>query len=180
MTTSLEKFEAFVSQFVYKKDSEPTTVLARQGIRRPPLGKSEGERMIQKILERDIGVQYGSGYQMEYVFDDMSRKLRFDFLVRDQKKTILIEFDGDQHYSGSRFHRTRNEWLEAIERDELKNEYCRQKGLSLLRIPQAFCKDERRMRETIIGFFERVRNAERNVIDIDLYFQLKAGKLSKK
>jgi hypothetical protein len=150
-----------------------------------PRGKSEGERLIQRILERELGLLYERDYLMEHVFEDMGRRLRFDFYVRIKPftgggtdKILLIEFDGDQHYSGSRFHRTRTEWLDAIERDEIKNQYCREKGLSLLRVPQSLCKHLSKFTSLIVDFVDKVRESDRNIIDVDLYFKMKAGKLT--
>jgi len=189
MTSSVERFEAFVSKFVYKPSSSTSSsstvseLPKGELVYRPPRGKSEGERLIQMILERDLGLRYQRDYLMEHVFEDMERRLRFDFYVRikpleGKPKTLLIEFDGDQHYSGSRFHRTRTEWLEAIDRDELKNQYCREKGLSLLRVPQSLCKHPRRLTSLVVDFVDKVKNSDQNIIEVDLYFQMKAGKLT--
>ena len=184
-SSSVDRFEAFVSKFKYNPSSSSLTSLpGKDLVYRAPRGKSEGERLIQRILERDLGLRYERDYLMEYVFEDMERRLRFDFYVRVKNitggidKILLIEFDGDQHYSGSRFHRTRNEWLEAIDRDEIKNQYCREKCLSLLRVPQSLCKHPRRLTSLIVDFVDKVRNSDQNVIEVDLYFQLKAGKLT--
>ena len=183
-SSSVDRFEAFVSKFKYNPSSSSLTSLPeRELVYRAPRGKSEGERLIQRILERDLGLRYERDYLMEYVFEDMERRLRFDFYVRvkpfeGRTKILLIEFDGDQHYSGSRFHRTRTEWLEAIDRDEIKNQYCREKGLSLLRVPQSLCKHPRRLVSLVVDFVDKVRNSDQNVIEVDLYFQLKAGKLT--
>lgn len=171
----VKRFEAFVSQFVYNPTAK-REFPKREVVYRAPRGKSEGERQIQRILENDLGMRYERDYVMEHVFEDMSsgRRLRFDFFVKPYR--LLIEFDGDQHYTGSKFHRTRTEWLEAIERDELKNEYCREKGLSLLRIPQSLCKPLSRLRSTIVDFIDKIEKLGSNLIEVDLYFKLKAGK----
>lgn len=59
--------------------------------------------------------------------------LRFDFAIHEKGKLImLIEYDGEFHYRPIR-------GQEALERqqihDNLKNKYCSEHGISLLRIP---------------------------------------------
>lgn len=171
------QFADFVSRFAYRQPVVEEANVSRRGhvIRQAPTGKSKGERMIQRVLEECLHYRYGRDYTMEFVFEEMGRPLRFDFYVR--KDNFIIEFDGEQHYAGSRFHRTRKEWLEAIDRDEIKNEFCRAKGISLLRIPDAFTRHPARLRDLITGFVNKVICSQEAVFDVDLYFLIKAGKV---
>ena len=58
----------------------------------------------------------------------------------DKIKTLLIEYDGKQHYEEvEKFEVT----LEEIkEKDEIKNEYAKENKLNLLRIPYSLEKKE--------------------------------------
>ena len=96
------------------------------------LRASHGEYKIRQLLD-----QANIKYQTEYMFDtcrnpETNRPLRFDFYVNDK---YLIEFDGKQHFEQSR------EWLaqETLEelqyRDEIKNQWCKENNIPLIRIP---------------------------------------------
>lgn len=81
-------------------------------------------------LERHL-IELGLCYEKEKTFADLScvSNLRYDFFVEDK---VLIEYDGRQHYEPV--------WggdggLKATkERDEIKNDYAKRKGISLIRI----------------------------------------------
>ena len=75
-------------------------------------------------------------YQQEFIFDDCRYKnpLRFDFYVEYKDNIYLIEVDGMQHFYTSTW--TTEERLKEIQiRDNIKNEYCHNKGYILVRIP---------------------------------------------
>ena len=60
--------------------------------------------------------------------------LSFDFYLPEQN--ILIEFDGKQHYSASG--KGWNNWKKLVDtnkRDVIKNAWCIEQGLPLIRIP---------------------------------------------
>lgn len=178
-TDTVSKFEEFVNKFSYK--SATVEGSGQQEAREKLITKcqvfrgSVGERLVKRILDDDLKLRHGIDYFTEHVFEDMGRRLRFDFYIK--KYYVLIEFDGDQHYSGSKFHRTRAEWIDAIQRDEIKNRYCEDNKYSLLRVPQMYAKYPDKLRQLIIGFIDRV-DREGFVMDVDLYFRIKAGKQS--
>jgi len=70
------------------------------------------------------------------VFDDqlgINRNLRIDFF--SVNLNLAIEFDGEPHYRFvKRFHENKDGYLDQIRRDELKNKYCEENGIKLLRI----------------------------------------------
>ena len=97
--------------------------------------ESNGERLIREWLEN-----HNVKFEQQKWFPDCKdvKPLPFDFYVGD--KNSIIEFDGKQHYEDShyfdhvdtRFHDT----LSYIRyHDDLKTNYCAEKGISLLRIP---------------------------------------------
>lgn len=90
--------------------------------------KSEGERLIQKFLDK-----YNIAYQHNKCLYGckLRRELPFDFWLPDYG--ICIEFDGQQHFENSRW---RGAKLEDIQRrDAIKTKYCEESGIVLLRIP---------------------------------------------
>jgi len=97
--------------------------------------KSQGENKIMAILDKENII-----YAKEYSFSDLKNKkpLRFDFGIfnNENKLIYLIEYDGIQH-----FNELNVSWSNADSlllnqyRDNLKNEYCRQNNIPLIRIP---------------------------------------------
>lgn len=164
-------FDTFIQQFAYKPALTGGDIVSGI-VKMESRGKSTGEKLISRILE-SWGYRYGIDYIMEHSFPELGR-LRFDFFIR--RLRIVIEMDGDQHYRGSKFVSTRKEWTDAIARDEEKNEFCKRRGISLIRIPQAYVKQPRKMETLLKTFIERVELGE-PVYELDLYFQISSGKI---
>ena len=97
-------------------------------------GRSIGEQNIIKLLQNHY-VNYLSEYSFEDLKGPGGHKLRFDFAIfnHDNELIELIEFDGRQHSNQY------NPWggKETLEdrqyRDELKNQYCKNHNIKLLR-----------------------------------------------
>lgn len=91
---------------------------------------SKGEIAVKSILEKK-----GVNFIQQKTFDDLKyvSKLRFDFYLPDFN--ACIEYDGKQHFEPVEKFGGEKEFLLTRERDNQKNEYCKQKGIHLLRIP---------------------------------------------
>ena len=74
-------------------------------------------------------------FQREKTYPDLkSGYYRFDFYLPEQN--ILCECDGIQHYKFSKkFHKSRQDFLKAQERDRKKNSYALSHNIPLYRIP---------------------------------------------
>lgn len=88
--------------------------------------------------------------------------LRFDFLCPTRqypkRSRILIEFDGEQHFRfGGKWHRTVKGFKEYHLRDLIKNRFCGQNGIHLLRISYSIPKDK--IANVIRRFFSRIETA---------------------
>lgn len=108
----------------------------RRGNGCPKCKLSKGERKIDNYL-----VFKNIDFKGQYMFEDKCiNRLRFDFAIfKDNKILFLIEYDGKQHFSvDSQFEKDKKKAKEKFEetkrRDELKNRYCKVKGIKLLRI----------------------------------------------
>lgn len=95
--------------------------------------KSLGENKIESEL-----LKIGCPYKKQFTFDDCRSAiggiLRFDFSIFNEDGGIkcLIEYDGIQHETGWR---NDPESLKANkERDAIKNKYCQDNGINLIRI----------------------------------------------
>jgi hypothetical protein len=92
--------------------------------------KSKGEEAIAKILFVN-----NINFIKQFEFDNLKgigmKKLKFDFaILKDNKLSHLIEYDGEQHYD-----KTSKFYTEEIElHDNLKNEYCQKNNIRLIRL----------------------------------------------
>ena len=99
------------------------------------LKSSRGEYEIEKLLKEN-----GLTFIKEKTFDGCidKIKLRFDFYVNN---SYLIEFDGRQHFESI------PEWggditlIETQRRDAIKNNYCFNNNIPLIRIPYTHLND---------------------------------------
>lgn len=96
--------------------------------------KSIGETQVENILKEN-----NFHFEEQFSFSDLP-KLRFDFKVfnkDDENKFVLIEFDGVQHFNTDSMYYSE----EGIERDRIKDQYCRDNNISLYRIPYTALKE---------------------------------------
>lgn len=93
--------------------------------------KSKAEEEVEKLL---LGLNVF--YKKQYRFDDCRNinPLPFDFCVLNEEGRIicLIELDGSQHFIQ---YKNRSELEYVKNNDRIKNKYCKNKNLKLLRIP---------------------------------------------
>lgn len=105
---------------------------------------SWGENCISYLLTKN-----NINYKKEYIILELKnpktgRCLRFDFAVFDNDNNLLylIEYDGRQHILGPEAGWSHTHSLEEIQyRDNLKNNYCKEKNIPLIRIPYTRLKD---------------------------------------
>ena len=105
---------------------------------------SRGEKLIYTHLI-ETGYEFNKTFFREVSFSDLKGLsggfLRYDFKVMlDEEKFILIEFDGIQHFQPIKYDSTKTAG-EALEKfkitrthDRIKNDYCKDNGIELLRI----------------------------------------------
>lgn len=89
--------------------------------------KSFGEEKINKILSNS-----NINYSTQYTIFINSSYMRFDYAIFDNSNNLmrLIEFDGEQHFNPD------SNWYDKTHtNDLLKNQYCIDKNISLVRIP---------------------------------------------
>jgi very-short-patch-repair endonuclease/ribosomal protein S27AE len=86
---------------------------------------SKGETKILKYLEKN-NISFKTEYKL---FDNY----RFDFYLEDYN--LVIEYDGELHYIVPDKWGGKETLLKTKERDEIKNQYCKDNNIYLLRIP---------------------------------------------
>ncbi len=94
---------------------------------------SKGERKIESYL-----LKHNITYTQQHKFEDCKykNKLSFDFYIRDHN--LCIEYDGELHYTpfGHKYTKLETHKLELRQhRDEIKNTYCINNNIELIRIP---------------------------------------------
>lgn len=108
----------------------------------PKCKNSKGEARIEAIL-----INLSLNFEKQKSFVDCSgdtKPLLFDFYIPDRR--LVIEYDGEQHFKPVKFHRamsqeTAERMFEKTQRyDTIKDMYCRDQGLKLLRIPYTHLK----------------------------------------
>lgn len=98
--------------------------------------RSHGELAVEKIL-----IENNIPYQQEYpAFKFISgMSARFDFYINNQ---YFIEYDGETHYNFNLHGWHTEEQLKAQqERDAIKNQWCKDNNIPLIRIPYTHLKD---------------------------------------
>lgn len=103
---------------------------------------SIGERHVETILNQ-CDVKYVSEFSTEgckYI-----KPLKFDFAVFDKetdKLKCLIEYDGKQHFEPIEHFGGESSYIISQKRDRLKNEYCKNNNINLVRLPYYLTEEE--------------------------------------
>ena len=93
--------------------------------------KSSGEIKISQLLDI-LQIQY----KEQYSIPELSQFMKFDFAIFDgQNLRALIEYDGVQHFKIVEKWGGEEKLKTQQERDKRKDEYCKKKGIPLIRIP---------------------------------------------
>ncbi|MFA5586052.1 MAG: hypothetical protein WDA02_05840 [Saccharofermentanales bacterium] len=95
----------------------------------PFCNESNGEKLIKTILNRKK-IKYE--YQKKFKDCKYIKTLSFDYYLPN--KNICIEYDGKQHYESISFFGGDDTLKKQQERDQIKNEYCKNNNIHLLRI----------------------------------------------
>lgn len=106
------------------------------------------ERLIKAILD-----DHNINYIHQYSTDKCKYKypLKFDFalLKDDNTPYCFIEYDGEQHYKPINFFGGIAGFEKALKRDEIKNTYCKEKGIPLYRLKYDLTDNE--IKEKIVN-----------------------------
>lgn len=106
----------------------PRNIKQNQGC--PICSKSKGEKTIRLYLEKNK-----IDFIQEYRFGDCKHKLQLPFDFYIPNKNLCIEFDGIQHFEINHYFGGNKEFKETQIRDSIKNKYCKDNGINLIRIP---------------------------------------------
>lgn len=113
------------------------------GHRCPFCKSSKGEKIVDEIL-KECGCNYLHGKKLFTCVNPRNGKpLEMDFQILNEKDQLiaLVEYDGKQHFNkDSQFgsSKTKKCWEETVYRDNVRNQYAKDKGIPLLRIPYIY------------------------------------------
>jgi len=95
----------------------------------PRCNNSHGEKMIEKLL-----INKHINFETQKTFDECKNihKLPFDFYL--EKYNLCIEFDGEQHFKAIKYWGGEEKFKLQQKRDSIKNIYCVENNINLLRI----------------------------------------------
>ena len=83
-------------------------------------------------------------FEREYSFSDCkgigNKRLRFDFYI--QNLNILIEYDGEQHFKPIEYFGGEEHYIKQVANDKIKNKYCLDHNIKLIRIPYTYSNEE--------------------------------------
>lgn len=129
------------------------------GRRCPYCYQSIGERRISDMLKR-LDIEF----ETQKKFDECRNilPLPFDFYI-DSK--ILIEFDGRQHFgivdfSGEGIEEATEQHMGVLKRDKIKNQYCIDNNVPLIRIPYWEIKHVEEIVLNILNYYKIINESE--------------------
>ena len=96
----------------------------------PICNQSTGEIKIEKVLKA-LDIKFVNQFKFKNCKDN--RPLPFDFYLTDYN--ICIEYDGIQHYKAFDFFGGKKRLEEYKRHDKIKNKFCMQNNIVILRIP---------------------------------------------
>lgn len=96
--------------------------------------KSKGELKINSILN-ELGIEFISQYSpQDFKFSDTNHNGYFDYaFIKEGEVKLLMEYDGMQHFTG--WAGDKDSLRRIQKKDEEKNQYCKDKGIKLVRVP---------------------------------------------
>ncbi len=105
-----------------------------------------GRKSIKEKIISDFLLSKDIDFIPEYTYEDCKNKyvLRFDFAILNKDKTVkcLIEYDGQQHFKPVSLFGDIKGYEQTIYRDNIKNQYCKDNNIPLLRLPYYLSNDE--------------------------------------
>ncbi|HFD2033423.1 TPA: hypothetical protein ACF2DD_002000 [Clostridium perfringens] len=128
----------------------------KSGVGCPICDESKGEKAIRLYLEKNK-----IGFIQEYRFEDCrcKKELPFDFYIPEYN--LCIEFDGEQHHKAFKYFGGEEKLKLTQTRDKIKDDYCKDNGINLLRIPY-YKLDE--IEEILDEEFDRLRKELKEIV----------------
>ena len=94
--------------------------------------KSLGEQKVANLL-KELKINFIQEYTFSDCISSKGYPLKFDFYLPDYN--VCIEYDGEQHFKDTSGWFKNSNFVELQKRDQIKNNFCSQNNIKLIRIP---------------------------------------------
>lgn len=112
-----------------------------RGDRCPKCARNNSESK-NSVLIKNYLDEKAIPYEIEYKFDDKTIQNKpFDFLITVNGENLLLEYDGKQHFKKS-FGESQDEFEKQLESDIIKDKFCMENNIKLVRIPYTLTEEE--------------------------------------
>lgn len=113
--------------------------------------KSKGELRIENYLKKN-NIEYQKQYKVKECVN--KRMLPFDFQIEKQNTSLLIEYDGKQHFQHINIWQGLDGLNERKQNDTLKNRYAIQQDQKLIRIPYWEFENIEYILDNVLNYFD--------------------------
>ena len=96
----------------------------------PKCASSKGEDKVRRILE-----EMKIDFKEQHKFNGCKNKRRLPFDFYLPNNNVCIEYDGEGHYEPFRFSTGQEKFEQTKRHDKIKNKYCHDNSITLIRIP---------------------------------------------
>ena len=93
---------------------------------------SKGHLLIKQILTQ-LNIDFVEEYHFDNCNSNSNHWLYFDFYLPNYN--TCIEYDGEQHYKATGYYGGEEKLKKNQENDEIKNQYCANNNIKLIRVP---------------------------------------------
>jgi hypothetical protein len=104
----------------------------------------KGETLLLQTLS-ELGYEEGKDYKVQYPYPGLTGEATKRGLTADTylpSLDTIIEYDGEFHFKPGRFSNSEEKFRKQVMYDRLKNAYCKENGITLIRIPYTMRKSE--------------------------------------
>ena len=121
----------------------------------------QGETALLKVLN-DLGYEEGKDFKIQYPYPGLTgeaskRKLTADVYLPGLN--TIIEFDGELHFKPGNYSDSQEKFRKQVMYDKLKNAYCKENGVSLIRIPYSM-KRSNQLTDLVRDAIEKIKPGE--------------------
>ena len=107
-------------------------------------GVTKGEGLLLQTLG-DLGYEEGKDFKVQYPYPGLTGEAGKGKLTADIYLPALhtiIEYDGEFHFKPGRFSNSEDKFRKQVIYDRMKNTYCKENSITLIRIPYTVRKSE--------------------------------------
>lgn len=121
--------KSYIPYFKYLNSIDYKSLVKPRTIKNRKIHETKCRQIIESIYKKPF-----PSTRPDWLKNHTNKNLELDMYNEELK--LAIEYDGEQHYKYSPFfHKSEKDFIKQKERDKLKEDICKQKGIRLIRIP---------------------------------------------